>query len=116
MPRPPRCAPEVEAIPGAVYAPVSRPDGPAVGAATPLNVGDTWLEPFEGARMQDVRQADHPGHLGGVSGKDHGLGLGGCQGGIVGIHSRIRLPDGDVVLPDNGLQSRDEVRVHDALS
>ncbi len=58
MPRPPGCAPEVEAIPGAVYAPVAA--GTRAGA-TPLNVGDTWLEPFAGGRLEDVHQAEHAG-------------------------------------------------------
>jgi len=46
-------------MPAAVYAPTS-------GARTeqnvcPLNVGDTWMEPFIGGRMEDIRHADHPG-------------------------------------------------------
>ena len=61
MPRPPHCAPEVEAIPGDVYAPAAEPVGEGAGAATPLHIGDTWLEPFAGGRMEDVHQADHPG-------------------------------------------------------
>ncbi len=60
MPRPPRCVPEVEAIADSVYAPVAGEAGQE-SAVTPLNVGDTWLEPFAGGRMQDIRQADHPG-------------------------------------------------------
>jgi N-succinyldiaminopimelate aminotransferase len=46
-------------MPGAVYAPSGRDADSA--AACPLNVGDTWMEPFVGARMEDLRQADHPG-------------------------------------------------------
>lgn len=46
-------------MPAAVYAPISgardRRD------ACPLNVGDTWMEPFVGGRMEDIRHADHPG-------------------------------------------------------
>jgi N-succinyldiaminopimelate aminotransferase len=46
-------------MPASVYAPSpGRRDGPA---ACPLNVGDTWMEPFVGGRMEDLRQADHPG-------------------------------------------------------
>jgi len=57
VPRPPRAAPAVAAMPGAVYAPgaVSGRD------LCPLNVGDTWMEPFAGARMEDLRASDHPG-------------------------------------------------------
>jgi len=59
VPRPPRFASAVEAMPGAVYAPTKRAD---LGAdVCPLNVGDTWMEPFEGGRMEDISQRDHPG-------------------------------------------------------
>ena len=27
----------------------------------PLHVGDTWMEPPEGCRMEDLRVAEHPG-------------------------------------------------------
>jgi len=46
-------------MPGGVYAPSARRRD--ASAACPLNVGDTWLAPFEGGRMEDLRQADHPG-------------------------------------------------------
>jgi N-succinyldiaminopimelate aminotransferase len=48
-------------MPGAVYSPSG---GRAVGApleVCPLNVGDTWMEPFAGARMENLREASHPG-------------------------------------------------------
>src|SRR5688572_13929323 len=61
MPKPSaeRAALAVEAMPGAVYTPfdVSRHPGPLF----PLHVGDTWLEPVRGARMEDLREADFPG-------------------------------------------------------
>jgi len=59
MPRPPHVVPAVAAMPGAVYAPSGSESDSA--AACPLNVGDTWMDPFEGGRMEDLRQADHPG-------------------------------------------------------
>ncbi|HCP47572.1 MAG TPA: pyridoxal phosphate-dependent aminotransferase [Deltaproteobacteria bacterium] len=31
------------------------------GEVHPLHVGDTWLEPLDGARMQDLRVTSHPG-------------------------------------------------------
>jgi len=31
------------------------------GPIFPLHVGDTWMEPFQGGRMQDLREAEHPG-------------------------------------------------------
>jgi aspartate/methionine/tyrosine aminotransferase len=46
-------------MPAAVYSPGAARRG--VPVACPLNVGDTWLEPFVGGRMEDLRQADHPG-------------------------------------------------------
>jgi N-succinyldiaminopimelate aminotransferase len=59
MPRPPRFCPDVEAVPGAIYTPFAD-EATSGGRVFPLHVGDTWLEPLEGARMQDLRQADHP--------------------------------------------------------
>ena len=58
MPRPPRFVPEVAAIGGAVYSPFAdRAEGPLFA----LHVGDTWLEPLEGTRLEDVHLRDHPG-------------------------------------------------------
>jgi N-succinyldiaminopimelate aminotransferase len=61
VPRPPRCAPSVERIPPAVYSPVAGPLDAQAAGLVPLHVGDTWMEPFEGGRMQDLRVAEHPG-------------------------------------------------------
>jgi N-succinyldiaminopimelate aminotransferase len=47
-------------MPGAVYAPRAGATA-GLGGAVPLNVGDTWLEPLEGARVQDLRADRHPG-------------------------------------------------------
>jgi N-succinyldiaminopimelate aminotransferase len=61
MPKPSeeRAAEAVAALPGAVYTPfdLSRHPGPLF----PLHVGDTWLEPAQGTRMEDLREADLPG-------------------------------------------------------
>jgi N-succinyldiaminopimelate aminotransferase len=61
MPKPSegRAAAAVAAMPGAVYTPfdLSRHAGPLF----PLHVGDTWLEPLAGTRMEDLREADFPG-------------------------------------------------------
>lgn len=61
MPKPsdPRASLAVSAMPGAVYTPfdltqLTRP-------VIPLHVGDTWMEPVAGARMQDLREQDFPG-------------------------------------------------------
>lgn len=61
MPRPPRCAPSVGEMPGAVFSPLARQLDAVAGDLVPLHVGDTWLEPFAGARMEDLRESDHPG-------------------------------------------------------
>ena len=60
-PRPPACAPAVAAMPGAVFSPVQQHLDARDRRIVPLHVGDTWLEPFEGARMEDLRVAEHPG-------------------------------------------------------
>ena len=61
MPRPPHCAPAVARMPGAVFSPIATQLDAAGADLVPLHVGDTWLEPFEGARMEDLRSAEHPG-------------------------------------------------------
>jgi N-succinyldiaminopimelate aminotransferase len=61
MPRAPGFNPSVEAMPGSVYAPVGDDAAVPAGDVCPLNVGDTWLEPFDGGRLEDIREADHPG-------------------------------------------------------
>lgn len=48
-------------MPGAVFSPVARQLEEAAGEVVPLHVGDTWMEPFSGARMEDLRVAEHPG-------------------------------------------------------
>jgi aspartate/methionine/tyrosine aminotransferase len=60
MPRPPRCVTDIDSIASAIYSPFSEPGADGV-RAFPLHVGDTWLEPFQGARMEDLRTKDHPG-------------------------------------------------------
>ena len=61
MPRPPHFNPSVTAMPGAVYSPFAHRLADHPGPVYPLHVGDTWLEPGEGMRMQDIASADHPG-------------------------------------------------------
>jgi len=46
-------------MPAAVYAPTAR--AAVRRDVCPLNVGDTWMEPFVGGRMEDIHQRDHPG-------------------------------------------------------
>jgi N-succinyldiaminopimelate aminotransferase len=61
MPKPSeeRAAAAVAALPGAVYTPFDL--GAHPGPLFALHVGDTWMEPMPGARMEDLREADHPG-------------------------------------------------------
>lgn len=61
MPRPPKLSPAVAAMPGAVYSPLGERLRSRVGPVFPLHVGDTWRDPFEGGRMEDLAQAAHPG-------------------------------------------------------
>src|SRR3990172_6140726 len=61
MPKPgdTRAAAAVAAMPSAVYTPFDLKSHP--GPLFPLHVGDTWMEPALGARMEDLREADFPG-------------------------------------------------------
>ena len=57
--RPP-LAPETRAMPGAVYSPFADRMSEHRGPIYPLHVGDTWRDPFVGARSEDIHSADHP--------------------------------------------------------
>jgi N-succinyldiaminopimelate aminotransferase len=48
-------------MPGAVFSPIARQLDALGDRVVPLHVGDTWLEPFAGARMQDLLADEHPG-------------------------------------------------------
>jgi len=48
-------------MPGAVFSPIARQLDALGEKVVPLHVGDTWLEPFAGGRMQDLRADEHPG-------------------------------------------------------
>ena len=61
MPRHPRLSPSVAEITGAVYSRLAAKLASHVGPVYPLHVGDTWMEPPEGCRMEDLRVAEHPG-------------------------------------------------------
>jgi aspartate/methionine/tyrosine aminotransferase len=64
MPRPGsplRFDPAVAAMPGAVYSPFADRVEGHTGRLVPLHVGDTWMEPFEAAQMQNLHTADYPG-------------------------------------------------------
>jgi N-succinyldiaminopimelate aminotransferase len=61
MPRHPRFSPSVDDISGAVYSALAHRLATHPGEVYPLHVGDTWMEPPEGCRMEDLKVADHPG-------------------------------------------------------
>lgn len=54
MPRPPEAAAAVAAMPGAVFSRLAHKIRSLTGPVFPLHVGDTWMEPVAGARMQDL--------------------------------------------------------------
>ncbi len=47
-------------MPGSVFSPRAERNDAGGIQACPLNVGDTWLQPFEGGRMEDLNAEDHP--------------------------------------------------------
>src|SRR5690606_32601640 len=61
MPRHPALSPSVAEITGAVYSRLARKLAEHRGTVYPLHVGDTWMEPPEGCRMEDLRVSEHPG-------------------------------------------------------
>ncbi len=61
MPRYPRFSPSVQDIAGNVYSALAHRLASYQGEVYPLHVGDTWMEPAVGCRMEDIKVADHPG-------------------------------------------------------
>ena len=63
MPRPidERPSRAVQEMPSAVYSPVAHRLAEHTGPVFPLHVGDTWMTPFEGGRMEDLDEAEFPG-------------------------------------------------------
>lgn len=61
MPRHPRFSPSAQDIAGSVYSALAHRLASYKGEVYPLHVGDTWMEPPEGCRMEDLRVAEHPG-------------------------------------------------------
>ena len=56
----PRLAPATLAMPGAVYSPFADRIHGHEGPLFPLHVGDTWRDPFVGARSEDIEAAKTP--------------------------------------------------------
>src|SRR4029078_12642599 len=61
MPRHPHVSPTVAKIPGSVYTTLAHRLASHPGEVHPPHVGDPWMEPPEGCRMEDFRVAEHPG-------------------------------------------------------
>ena len=56
----PPLAPGTSAMPGAIYSPFADRMADHPGPLYPLHVGDTWRDPFVGARSEDISSGDHP--------------------------------------------------------
>lgn len=61
MPLHPRTAPNLEEVGGSVFSRLVRRLSSFQGEVYPLHIGDTWMEPAEGCRMEDFTVDDHPG-------------------------------------------------------
>src|SRR6187549_3887431 len=61
MPRHPRFSPSVDDIAGSVYSALAHRLASFPGEVYPLHVGDTWMEPAEGCRMEDLSVREFPG-------------------------------------------------------
>ena len=61
MPRHPSVAPRVAALQGGVFSRLAHRIAALEGEIYPLHVGDTWMEPMRGARMEDLRVDALPG-------------------------------------------------------
>lgn len=61
MPRHPDFAASVRQVRGAVYSKLAHRLASHRGEVYPLHVGDTWMEPPEGCRMEDLTVTEHPG-------------------------------------------------------
>src|SRR5580693_4479616 len=61
MPRPPGFSSSVASIEGNVYSALAHRLASFQAEVYPLHVGDTWMEPPAGCRMEDLTVADWPG-------------------------------------------------------
>lgn len=115
MPRHPAVAPTVAAMRGGVFSTLAHRIAALQGEIYPFHVGDTWMEPPPGARMEDLSVADHPGMhrytaphgytplldaiaaRRGVS-RDRVLVSAGATGGLGAVASAILAPGDEVLL------------------
>ncbi len=61
MPRYPGFSPPISAMPTSVYSALAHRLSTMSGETYPLHVGDTWMEPPEGCRMEDFPVSAYPG-------------------------------------------------------
>ncbi|MEZ4234769.1 MAG: pyridoxal phosphate-dependent aminotransferase [Myxococcota bacterium] len=61
MPRHPHASPSIAAMPASPYSNLAGRAAASGRPVVPLHVGDTWLLPPAGSRMEDLRAADCPG-------------------------------------------------------
>jgi N-succinyldiaminopimelate aminotransferase len=61
MPRHPEVAPNIAAMAGSVYTDLAHRLATFEGEIYPFHVGDTWMEPAVGCRMQDLTVEEYPG-------------------------------------------------------
>jgi aspartate/methionine/tyrosine aminotransferase len=61
MPRHPHFSPSLADVSGAVYSALAHRLASFPGEVYPLHVGDTWMEPPAGCRMEDLTVAEWPG-------------------------------------------------------
>ncbi|MCH9651154.1 MAG: pyridoxal phosphate-dependent aminotransferase [Deltaproteobacteria bacterium] len=61
MPGYPNVARAIAAMPSSVYSSVTARLKAYQGEIYPLHIGDTWMEPAVGCRMEDLTVEDHPG-------------------------------------------------------
>ena len=61
MPRFPQAASSVAGMAGSLYSSLAHRLADFRGEAYPFHVGDTWLEPPQGCRMEDLRVEEYPG-------------------------------------------------------
>lgn len=121
MPRHPGFSPSVQDIAGNVYSALAHKLATYQGEVYPLHVGDTWMEPAEGCRMEDIRVADHPGmhryaapqgmpalldavagrvreRTGVPTGRENVLVAAGATGGLGAVAGAIVAPDDEVLI------------------
>ena len=111
---PPLVSATVAGIPVSPFTRLAHRLGQLSGEIYPLHIGDTYLEPAPGCRMEDLRQADHPGlnlyapphgHPALLEALETKLGVhrdrllvtGGCTGGLSSTAGAL-LDPGDEVL------------------